>query len=77
MFNEESPCLCTEGKKIVKEYGDWYMTPDGVYIRIVNSTKAPHWLPHLVPDTLLIQEIAYQTYVNSVDASLHQNKKGL
>ena len=53
------------------------MTPDGVYIRISGSTKAPHWLPHFVPDTLLLQDISYQTYVNGVVASLHRKNKGL
>ena len=53
------------------------MTPDGVYIRLVGSTKPPHWLPHFVPDTLLLQDMSYQTYVNGVPTSLHQNKKGL
>ena len=27
LFSEEAPCLSSEGKKIVKEYGDGYMTP--------------------------------------------------
>jgi hypothetical protein len=71
LFSEEAPCLSPEGQNILKEYGDWYMTPDGGYIKIVDSTKPPHWLPHLVPDTLLLQEISYQTYVNGVVASLH------
>ena len=53
------------------------MTPDGVYIRISGSTKSPHWLPHFVPNTLLLQDIVYQTYVNGVGASLHKAKKGL
>ena len=56
---------------------DQYMTPDGLYIIISSSTKPPHWLPHFVPNTLLLQEITYQTYVNGVAASLHQNKKDL
>ena len=77
LFGEEAPCLSPEGKSIVKEYGDWYMTPDGVYIIIAGSTKPLHWLPHLVLDSLLFQEISYQTYVNGVSTSLHQNKKGL
>ena len=77
MFGEEAPCLSPEGKKIVKEYGDRYMTLDGVYIRIEGSTKAPHWLPHFVPDTLLLQEIPYQTYVYGVVVALHKNKKCL
>ena len=40
-------------------------------------THYAHWLPHFVPDTLLLQEMAYQTYVNGVAASLHRKKKGL
>ena len=59
LFGEEAPCLSPEGLYIVKENGDWYMTPDGVYIRIYDSTKPPHWLPHVVPGTLLPPEIAY------------------
>ena len=77
LFGEEAPCPSPKGQRIFKEYGDWYMTPDGVYIRIAGITKAPHWLPHFVLDTLLLQEVAYQTYVNGVAASLHKNKKGL
>ena len=42
IFDEEAPCLSPEGKKIVKEYRDWYMTPNKVYIRIFDSTKPPH-----------------------------------
>jgi hypothetical protein len=61
----------SEGQKIVKEYGDWYMTPDGVYIRISGSTKPPHWLPHVLLDTLLLKEISYQIYVNGVVSPLH------
>ena len=75
LFGEEAPCLSLEGKNIVKEYGDLHMTPDGVYIRISSRTKAPHWLPHFVPDTLLLQKIAYQTYVNGLVASLHKLKR--
>ena len=59
LFCEEAPCISPEGQKIVKEYGDWYMPPDEVYIRIAGSTKAPDWLPNFVLGTLLLQEITY------------------
>ena len=74
---EEAPCLSPKGQAIVMEYADWYMTPIAVYIRIVGSTKPPHWLPHFVPNSLLFQEISYHTFVNGVVASLHKHKKGL
>ena len=53
------------------------MTLTGVYIRIVGSTKPPHCLPHFVLDSLLLQEVAYQTFINGVVASLHKHKKGV
>ena len=77
LFEEETPCLSPEGQAIVKELGDWYMIPVGVYIRIARSTMPPHWLPHFVPESLLLQEIAYQTFINGIDASLQKHKRGL
>ena len=47
LFDEEEPCLSLKEEDIVKEYGDWYMTPIRFYIRISWSTKPSHWLPHL------------------------------
>ena len=60
----------------MKKYGDWYMAPNGVYIRIIGSTKSPHWLPHFIPDKLLLQEMAYETCINGVSASFLKAKKG-
>ena len=77
LFGEEIPCLSPAGQALVKEPGDWYLTPTGVYIRIAVSTKPPHWLPHFVPDSLLLQEVPYQTFINGVAASLHKYKKGV
>ena len=62
---------------MVKELEDWYMTLIGVYIRIARSTKPPHWLPHFVPNSLLLQEISYQTFINGVATSLQKHEKGL
>ena len=77
LFGEETPCLSPVGQEIAKDLGDWYMTPTRVYIRIAWSTKPLHWLPHFVPDSLLLQESSYQTFVNGVATSLHRNKKGI
>ena len=77
LFGEETPCLSPTGQEIVKELGDWYMTPTEVYIRIAWSTKPPHWLPHFVSDSFLLQEIAYRTFIHGVAASLHKHKKGI
>ena len=54
LFGEEEPCISPKGQRTIKEYKDWYMTPDVVYIRIVGSTKDPHWLHHFVADNLFL-----------------------
>ena len=53
LFGEEAQCISPKGQRIVKQYEDWYMTLDGVYIKIIDRTNAPHWLPHFVPDTVI------------------------
>ena len=50
------------------------MTLEGVYIWMIGSTKAQHWLPHFIPDKLLFQEITYQAFINGVVASLIKEK---
>ena len=77
LFSGETTCLSPTGQAMVKELKDWYMTPIGVYIGIAGNTKPAHWLPHFVPDSLLLQEISYQTFINGVVAPLHKHKKGL
>ena len=52
------------------------MTPDGVYLRMIGMTKAPHWLPHFIPDKLLLQEIDYQTHINGVSSTLIKAREG-
>ena len=34
LFGKEAPCLFPKGRTIVREYGDWYMIPDGLYTKI-------------------------------------------
>ena len=54
LFGEEGSCHSPKGQRIVKEYGDWYMKLDGVYIIISGSTKPPHWIPDYIPYTSLL-----------------------
>ena len=59
IFWKEAPYLSLERQEIMQKYSDWYMTPDGVYIRVIGSTKATNWISHFIPNKLLLQEMAY------------------
>lgn len=76
LFVNEAPYFFPKGWQIVQKCGDGYMTPDGDYIRMLGSCKTPHCLPHFVPNKLFLQELAYQTYIHGVVASLNKAKKG-
>lgn len=76
LFGEEVPCISSKVQTLVQKYGSWYMTPDGVYMRMINITKDPHWIPHFIPYKLMLQEIAYQTHINNLSASLIKSRKG-
>ena len=77
IFGKEALLFSPKGKEIVKKYGDCCMTPHGVYIRMSGISKALNWLPHFVPEKLLLQELAYQTHIHGVATSLHKAKMGL
>ena len=76
LFGEKAPCMSPEGQALVQKYGNWYMTLDGVYLRMIGRTKAPQLLPHFILDKFLLQEITYQTFINGVSSSLLKAKRG-
>jgi hypothetical protein len=61
----------------ISEVGDWYVIDKGTYIRVFRAIKAPHVLPKFISDKLALQEVAYQTFVHGVGASLARDKKSL
>jgi hypothetical protein len=62
---------------IVKIIGDWYLLEYGTYLRIYGATKSPHFLPKFILDRLVLQEIAYQTIIHGVGATLYRDKKSI
>jgi hypothetical protein len=69
--------MIDKAQAIVKRIGDWYLLEYGTYLRIYRATKAPHFLPNFIPDKLVLQEIAYQTIVHGVGATLYRDKKAI
>jgi hypothetical protein len=54
--------------------GDWYLMEYETYIRVYVATKSPNLLPKFIHDSLILQEIAYQTLVNGVGTPLNREK---
>ena len=61
LFKKECPRLSDAAKGVVSKSGHWYLDERETYIRVFDTTGAPHLLPIYVPDRLVLGEIWYQT----------------
>ena len=43
----ESNCMLEEAFKVVQEYGSYYLTEEGLYLRIYGGSRAPSLLPNM------------------------------
>jgi hypothetical protein len=75
IFCEPAQCMMEKTIQMISSIGDWYVIGKGTYIRIFGATKAPHLLPKYIPHMLVIQEVAYQTFLNGVGVALALDMK--
>ena len=47
---EECPCLSNVDLEYIKEYGDYFFSQEGTYLRMYGGTKAPLLLPKYATD---------------------------
>lgn len=51
--------ISDEVMQTIGTIGDWYVTEESLYFRIVKVTKAPHLLPKNFIDRLALKDNAY------------------
>ena len=56
--------MCEQAREATQAIGDWYVTLDGVYLKIHGATKTPYLLPKFVLDRLFLMEIAHKMYAH-------------
>ena len=58
IFKKEAPVFLAEATVLIATMGDWYVGESFSYIRIWGS-KTIHLLPKIVPDRLVLEEVAF------------------
>ena len=61
--------------KVIKEYGDYYLTEEGLHIRMYGGSRAPSLLPKYATDYVLHKEAVRQVYIDGVGNFLFEHKK--
>ena len=66
IFLTECNCMSKESFKVIQEFGDYYLTEDGLYVRVYGGSKAPSLLPKYAIDYVLHKEAVRQLYIDGV-----------
>ena len=53
IFLVECNCMSEESFKVMQEYGSYYLTKGGLYLRMYGGSRAPSILPRYATDYLL------------------------
>ena len=77
IFNKECLRITFEANAILQSIRNWYIEEDYTYIIIFGVVVPRHIFPKYVLDTLFIFEIAYQSILHGVNATLKREKKKL
>ena len=75
IFLTECNCMSEEAFKVIEEYGDYYLTKEGLYIRMYGGSRAPSLLPKHANDYVLHKEVVRQVYINGVGNFIFKHKK--
>ena len=59
----------------IKEYGDYFFSEDGMYLRMYGGMKAPSLLPKYVTDYIVQKEAVRQLFLNGFRSHLFDLKK--
>ena len=75
IFLTECNCMSEEAFKVIQEFGDYYLTEDGLYVRMYGGSRAPSLLPKYATNYVLHKEAVRQLYIDGVGNFLFEHKK--
>jgi hypothetical protein len=75
IFKEEPNCLSENAVEVLENYGDFYFSEQGTYLRMFGGTKAPYILPQYATDYVVLKEAVRQIFLDGIGAMLHKQHK--
>ena len=66
IFLVESNCMSEEAFKVVQEHGSYYLTEEGLYLRMYGGSRAPSLLPKYATDYVIHKEALRQLYIDGI-----------
>ena len=75
IFLTECNCMSEEAFKVIEEHANYYLTNEGMYIRMYGCSRAPSLLPQYATDYIVHKEAVMQVYLDGVGRFLFEHKK--
>ena len=75
IFPIECNCMLEEAFKVIEEYGNYYLTAEGMYIRMYGVSREPSLLPKYATDYVLHTKVVRKVYIDGVGRFLFEHKK--
>ena len=75
IFLEEPNCLSKNAMEFISEYGEYYFSQEGTYIRMYGCSQAPSFFPRYATDYVVHMEVVRQVFINRIGSYLHDHKK--
>ena len=67
--------MSEEAFKAIEEHANYYLTDEGLYIRMYGCSRAPSLLPKYATDYVVHKEAVRQVYLDGVGSFLFEHKK--
>ena len=66
IFLTECDCMSEKALKIVQDNGHYYLTEEGLYMRMFGGTRAPSLLPRYATDYVVQKEVVRKLYIDGI-----------
>ena len=77
IFLTECNCMSDEALEVVQNNWNYYLTEEGLYLRMYSGSKAPSLLPRYATDYVIHKEAVRQLYIDGVGNFLFEQKKAV
>ena len=67
--------MSEEAMQVVEVYGDYFLTENGMYLRMYGGSKTPYLLPKYATDYIIHKEAVRQVIIDGVGHFLFHHKK--
>ena len=75
IFLTECNCMSEEAFKVIQDFRDYYLTKEGLYVRMYGGSRAPSLLPKYATDYVLHKDAIRQLYIDGVGNFMFEYKK--